>query len=1105
MSDEKLDEVAGGVRAMTPDAKGGGLEFSDLGNTDNEIAEESEDKRFVRYKEEIGRGSYKTVYKGYDTDEGVEVAWNKLPTQKMQEKDRDRVREEIAILKKMDHPNIIRCTSAWVDRATNNVNFITELMTSGSLREYVKRTKRTPKLKIIQKWSKQILNGLDYLHTQTPPIIHRDLKCDNIFINGNQGDVKLGDFGLSTLQEGPAQSVIGTPEFMAPEMYSESYSVKVDIYAFGMCLLEITTGKHPFSECQNAAQIFKKVTAGEQPDGIKDVEEGIVRQVIDECLADQDARPTAAMLLTHAFLTEEQLAPAPAPVPVIVVPDARPVGPEPEPELEPEPEPEPEEAPVQQVVGTKPNDPVQTMSVDKDLSSDGVIAVSMKIHVRGLLTKVDFKFDVVADRAETVANEMALDLQITKEQHMQVIEFIVDAVRNHNAGVMPCVKTVVQSGSAGKLADAPVSGQIPPAGPASAGVPDGHTSPVRPTGSAVTSDAAVLGPIRSSPSTQSNASNASMASYASASSTSPTSVGVDAEVSGYATGQQDGAAPAAPRSHTSSPPYSDKGGSENSRSGSAKDLLDFLDAEPATAEQLEAIAPDQAPSGTAAAIPTPAPSVLDSSLEPRGALDASIEPRGSLDASIEPIPAPTGSEPLATVKSTGSEPTPPLIASVASAGGSSAPLDLIDFSDAEEQQRADAPAPRMSPTPQTASDAAGAESVIKDTPVAPLVTLSVGTDVLVVGLLNAAQHNGKKGVIRSYDAAKVRYVVEVTTGEQLSLRPANVQLPEVKKDPFESLNFTSSKSDRGKSSTSISSSSSGSLSSATAKMSSTAAAAADTPSSPLRAGAASAATDGTSGTARGDPAVPVAPAPSTPPKVDSSLDPNSSLEPNSSIEPVAAPVASSPAPQVALSSTAVVGESRAAAGLSQTDRMAIPGTANGVSGAGLGARGPVGDAPADLSTAARKVSSSQSNVGSPDKTQIEELLKSAKKEDILRMQKLLNATVASMDDSLEPQDGDGGGKNGSGGPQHGEGGNGVGGGNGHCHSQGGGIPVPTADPEAPLERWMLEHIDTADPEGAHETADVVTSLLDAKLRAISQTGLDTLGKPSGGGGAPASR
>jgi WNK lysine deficient protein kinase len=125
MSQEKLDESAG-------DAE---LKFSDLGDSNHDVAEESDNKRFVRYKVEVGRGAFKTVYKGYDTDEGVEVAWNKLPTQKMQEKDRNRVREEIGILKKMDHPNILRCNYAWVDPTTNDVNFITELMTSGSLRE----------------------------------------------------------------------------------------------------------------------------------------------------------------------------------------------------------------------------------------------------------------------------------------------------------------------------------------------------------------------------------------------------------------------------------------------------------------------------------------------------------------------------------------------------------------------------------------------------------------------------------------------------------------------------------------------------------------------------------------------------------------------------------------------------------------------------------------------------------------------------------------------------------------------------------------------------------------------------------------------------------
>ena len=59
-------------------------------------------------------------------------------------------------------------------------------------------------------WARQILTGLNYLHSQKPPIIHRDLKCDNIFINGNHGEVKIGDLGLATVMQQPkAQSVIG--------------------------------------------------------------------------------------------------------------------------------------------------------------------------------------------------------------------------------------------------------------------------------------------------------------------------------------------------------------------------------------------------------------------------------------------------------------------------------------------------------------------------------------------------------------------------------------------------------------------------------------------------------------------------------------------------------------------------------------------------------------------------------------------------------------------------------------------------------------------------------------------------------------------------------
>lgn len=75
---------------------------------------------------------------------------------------------------------------------------------------YLKRFK-VMKIKVLRSWCRQILKGLHFLHTRAPPIIHRDLKCDNIFITGPTGSVKIGDLGLATLKRASfAKSVIGT-------------------------------------------------------------------------------------------------------------------------------------------------------------------------------------------------------------------------------------------------------------------------------------------------------------------------------------------------------------------------------------------------------------------------------------------------------------------------------------------------------------------------------------------------------------------------------------------------------------------------------------------------------------------------------------------------------------------------------------------------------------------------------------------------------------------------------------------------------------------------------------------------------------------------------
>uniref|UniRef100_A0A3Q2D9S6 WNK lysine deficient protein kinase 4 n=1 Tax=Cyprinodon variegatus TaxID=28743 RepID=A0A3Q2D9S6_CYPVA len=218
----------------------------------------SPDGRFLKFNIEIGRGSFKTVYKGLDTEKTVEVAWCELQTHRLTRSERQRFSEEVEMLKVLQHPNIVRFFDSW--KSTKCIILVTELMTSGTLKTYVRRF-RPMKLKLLQRWSLQILKGLHFLHSRSPPILHRDLKCDNIFINGPTASVKIGDLGLATLKKASfAKSVIGTPEFMAPEMYEEKYDEAVDIYAFGMCMLEMATSEYPYSECKNAAQIYRKVT-----------------------------------------------------------------------------------------------------------------------------------------------------------------------------------------------------------------------------------------------------------------------------------------------------------------------------------------------------------------------------------------------------------------------------------------------------------------------------------------------------------------------------------------------------------------------------------------------------------------------------------------------------------------------------------------------------------------------------------------------------------------------------------------------------------------------------------------------------------------------------
>uniref|UniRef100_A0A0D9WBW0 non-specific serine/threonine protein kinase n=1 Tax=Leersia perrieri TaxID=77586 RepID=A0A0D9WBW0_9ORYZ len=301
-------------------------------DTEPEFAEVDPTGRYGRYTEVLGKGAFKTVYpsshggllafdvsvcdsisgavsfyKAFDQLEGLEVAWNQIKVGDIlrNNDDLERLRSEVRLLKTLKHKNIIKFYNSWLDKKNNNINFITEVFTSGTLRQYRIKHKKVD-VRALKKWSRQILSGLVYLHSHDPPVIHRDLKCDNIFVNGNQGEVKIGDLGLATILDNArsAHSIIGTPEFMAPELYDEEYNELVDIYAFGMCLLELVTFEYPYCECSNAAQIYKKVSDGEKPSSLAKIEDPEVRFFIEKCIAKASHRLSAQELLMDPFLRD---------------------------------------------------------------------------------------------------------------------------------------------------------------------------------------------------------------------------------------------------------------------------------------------------------------------------------------------------------------------------------------------------------------------------------------------------------------------------------------------------------------------------------------------------------------------------------------------------------------------------------------------------------------------------------------------------------------------------------------------------------------------------------------------------------------------------------
>jgi len=265
------------------------------GDVEEGIVERDPHGRFARYDVPIGEGKFKTVFKAFDDNKGVDVAWSKIYVERLDldDEERQRLREEVAQGRTLAHDNIIRMLKVWVGEEDLTVNFVTELFTSGNLRQFRKKHKDL-ELKTLRKFGRQILGGLQYLHSQTDsgrPLVHGDPRCDKIYVNGNRGEIKIGDLGLATLQ---------ARRYGPPDVASLDANVKtkdnegdwrVDIFAFGLCMLELITLEQLSPGCSDE-ELRGALDAVGDPEAA---------DLIAKCLGPREQRPSAGDLLDHPF------------------------------------------------------------------------------------------------------------------------------------------------------------------------------------------------------------------------------------------------------------------------------------------------------------------------------------------------------------------------------------------------------------------------------------------------------------------------------------------------------------------------------------------------------------------------------------------------------------------------------------------------------------------------------------------------------------------------------------------------------------------------------------------------------------------------------------
>ena len=261
----------------------------------------------MKFERKLGRGNNSDVNLFVETETGKKTVVKTVYFPENCDNMGERAKK-IDCYKQLSNERVVKYYRYLLDEKCNALHIYLEYVPCGSLLAYIQSNK---KKKLgeheIQKYTKQILDGLNYLHTQSPPIIHKCIKAANILMD-ESNNIKLTDIGSSSLISSihNESTTIGMNTFywMAPEQVdSDTSSTQTDIWSVGCTVVEMFT-THPPWHPMNVGQMIKALLRGDYPAYSLPKCSPDARAFLNYCFQNNpNTRPTTSQLLETVFCT----------------------------------------------------------------------------------------------------------------------------------------------------------------------------------------------------------------------------------------------------------------------------------------------------------------------------------------------------------------------------------------------------------------------------------------------------------------------------------------------------------------------------------------------------------------------------------------------------------------------------------------------------------------------------------------------------------------------------------------------------------------------------------------------------------------------------------